>query len=558
MRIGKIASKRKFQILSQNRKLRLYKQIYKQITDLLTFTFTMAAAGTTMITALMALGLSQDAADYLSVAQAISDLSALKEMDDTEIKTLCKTCCKYGVSSANAANNRRNAPAPGIPIAMMHESNLKLASFFLKFKDMTSRVVDFPDLTVANVKALKDFKTHIESRVDPSLELAPKLADGKHLFDFFDNFREFLNEFIGPVSKRPLGYIVRKDWVVPASADDPSFGQAGSKYRDFYHEIETRAPIKTVGPPPQNAEIFDPHFRLDNNQVWKILHHVVKDTRFKDYIKKHTQKMDGRGAFETLHSQLLGRQSINNYAATAENTLQNLTLDGTKSKRWNFDTYVAAHMREHATIEKLKEHGYKGIDEASKVRHFVQGISDPALEVCRAAVATFENYDFDKVVTAYRTHIQSSKTLHRGRGPTLNVSMISRQSGNRTRDNRARRPTPDSDGYDFNKDYSQYPAKEMYYKADAWSKLTKGQRNYLRQKRDQKKLQQKKRGRGDSDKSKKSSTSSIDRRIAKLESQLQALSDTASVSSTESEGSIPSDTKSKSTKPSKGKIVRRK
>ena len=97
------------------------------------------------------------------------------------------------------------------------------------------------------------------------------------------------------------------------------------------------------------------------------------------YIKGFLRSQDGRSAYQTLHTQLLGEEAINTQCSQVENKLAGMTLEGGKRRNWNFDKFVIAHKEQHAIIDKLVEHGYKGIDEGSKVRLFMQGIKDPAL-----------------------------------------------------------------------------------------------------------------------------------------------------------------------------------
>ena len=110
------------------------------------------------------------------------------------------------------------------------------------------------------------------------------------------------------------------------------------------------------------------------------------------YIRQFQASRDGRGAFFTLCTALLGSQSVANYASASENKLQNLSLDVQKAKNWGFEKYVLSHMDEHTTLEKLTEHGHIGIDESSKIPLFSRDITDPALKTVKSSVCANQQW----------------------------------------------------------------------------------------------------------------------------------------------------------------------
>ena len=69
---------------------------------------------------------------------------------------------------------------------------------------------------------------------------------------------------------------------------------------------------------------------------------------------------------------------------------------------WDWDKYVALHKEQHAIMESLTDYGYSGMDNGSKVCHFLQGIKSSELEAMVNVVhAQPEMYgtDFDVVVS---------------------------------------------------------------------------------------------------------------------------------------------------------------
>jgi hypothetical protein len=344
---------------------------------------------------------------------------------------------------------------------------------------MTSRDISPADISIANATGIKDFKSQIDENVNPDVDKAPKLSTNK-IFEFFDEFTEFLQEHVGSVSKRPLGYVVRTNAMVKPTNDDPAFGEADSTYPTYHEEIYFRAPIKTVDANGQITSTNDRHFNMDNQAVFKLVWDTVKGGDYVTHIKPFQRAKDGREAFKALYRALLGRDAVNNYIARAENKLSTLSLDGSKRKNWNFDKYVLAHKAQHNVMEKCQSLGlYRGIDEQSKIRQFHRGISDPKLDTVKASDSSNPKATFDGVVESYRSYMERHKENTKEVKHTLTIAAVSQQSGNRGRDD-TKKTGENADGFDPDKDYSKFKIAQRYYKAAEWNKLSKGQRNYLR------------------------------------------------------------------------------
>ena len=357
-----------------------------------------------MITLLQGIGFTAGAARYLVEEQDLNTLEALATITDEDVTKVCKICRKPGgmFQPAPAANGRARAPIPhpGNHVAMTHEVNLGLAAFYLKHKKMTSRSYAIADVTITNIKEIQYFKTEIEKREDPLPESAPTLTK-KNKFEWFDLFREYLNEHTGSVSKRPLGYVVRKSFQIKPEVEDPEYGHEDSDYADFYDEITNRAPIKReVITANSQALKHDPHFRIDNNKVWLLLSKTLEGSTDATYIEKFKAKKDGREAFLHLHQQLLGRQAIATEATKAEGALS-ITRLHANVKTFQLKDCIKRHIKQHTTLEKLKKFGHSGIDEHSKIRYFLQSIVDPRYEAVHGSLATNPPQTFDEAVLAF-------------------------------------------------------------------------------------------------------------------------------------------------------------
>lgn len=370
-----------------------------------------------------ALGLKAAAGKALVHERAISDLSILREMTEYEITTLCKVIREPGgqveehiPGVGRNANRTRMVLNPGAPIAMIHETNIKLTRFYLKFKEMTSRTVDPNMVKISAIKELRDYKLILEEETPiPDVETIPNLTHDR-ILEWFDEFREYLAERVGTESQRPLAYVVRKNTAVKPDLLDPEMGKPNSIYRDYAHEIHDRAPIKVYNEETlETTDVYDRHFMTDNVTVWKILWLRLKKGKYQSYVKPFLKAQDARKAFVALQDQLLGTAVIANYANAAENRLKDLVLDGTRRKNWNFDKYLVEHKEQHMILDDLKAYGYAGLSETSKVNHFTMGITDPNLQPVKDALAASGiDFSFDEVVTSYRTYkssLQRTKTI---------------------------------------------------------------------------------------------------------------------------------------------------
>jgi hypothetical protein len=86
-----------------------------------------------------------------------------------------------------------------------------------------------------------------------------------------------------------------------------------------------------------------------------------------------------------LFDHFLGPSNVGNMASAAETKITG-TLYNVEKKRFTSETYVIIHTEQHAVLNGLKDYGYNGIDDSSKVRHLLKGIKTTELHVCKTQV----------------------------------------------------------------------------------------------------------------------------------------------------------------------------
>jgi hypothetical protein len=79
----------------------------------------------------------------------------------------------------------------------------------------------------------------------------------------------------------------------------------------------------------------------------------------------------------------------------------------------------------------LKDYGYAGIDDSSKVHHLRKGINTTALDVCKMQIMeiTMLCDDFAATVELHSTFIKQMKAEH----PQINISEVSFDQGKRSK-----------------------------------------------------------------------------------------------------------------------------
>ena len=106
----------------------------------------------------------------------------------------------------------------------------------------------------------------------------------------------------------------------------------------------------------------------------------------------------------------LGPNNIGNMAATAEHKLINATFRG-EGRHCDFETYAMLHKEQHTILEGLKEYGYAGMDEGSKMTHLLALIKTTALDSVKTQILCNAELrqDFAKCVVLFKDYIMKAK-----------------------------------------------------------------------------------------------------------------------------------------------------
>ena len=118
---------------------------------------------------------------------------------------------------------------------------------------------------------------------------------------------------------------------------------------------------------------------------------------------------DGRQAYLALYQHYLGASSVDNMSSLAEKNLKYAVYKG-ESKKFTFKKYVRIHMDQHQILNDLKDHGYAGIDDRSKVCHLQEGIKTSSLDSVKNTILDSSTLrsDLTACVALYTDFIQQA------------------------------------------------------------------------------------------------------------------------------------------------------
>ena len=145
--------------------------------------------------------------------QGMDDLAEFGLLTDTEVENLCKVVCRPGGTIANPNRNDANGDPvpgqlatitnPGQTVPLRAESNLKMACYFLQYKQRVSRPLTAASLTLVNVRGMQGLKEWEDAHKD--VEKAE--IDSKDWPRTMEALKEYLRGCLG-VNGTPLAYAI--------------------------------------------------------------------------------------------------------------------------------------------------------------------------------------------------------------------------------------------------------------------------------------------------------------------------------------------------------------
>jgi hypothetical protein len=395
------------------------------------------------------LGFSQAVAASIVNDHGIVTLTDLLRFEPSDIDALCKNIQRPG--GTIPGRNNQQVPNPGMPISTMAQSNLKLATFWIMHRlERVQRPTAPSDVTRA---AIDPFSRQQKTEDTYEAPTEPPKIDEKNWAKTMEAMDEWLRLIPGE-RRLPLAYVIRKDIALPGD-EDPA-----ESYPSITDEMVRRAPIGTMN--PDGTITYHPTFRVNNCLCFDKLAAWARDHSCWTYIKPFAKSRDGRKAWMALFNHYLGPNNVQNQAAQAEKTLRALTYVK-DSRNFTFETYVTKTVEQHGILEGLTEYGYQGIDDGTKVRLFLEGITAPELEVVKTRILSDAGLrmDFEGCSVLFKDFLKQKRAAQRP--PTRTIAHVNARK-KRKSDNTS----------------SDVTVEDRYYRQQEYNKLTPAQKEKLK------------------------------------------------------------------------------
>jgi hypothetical protein len=271
----------------------------------------------------------------------------------------------------------------GIYVSIREVSNLKLCVYYLKHMERVQRRPVANEINLVLVRIYCNRQWH--GVVFKKTAEEPVIND-KYWQRSLETIREYLASQNG-VTGDTLDYVVHPDIEVKPEAEDPA-----ENYESVDQKNTARAPHTGRS------------FVHDMRKVWYIISNICGKHSCFVNIKPALTTRNGRGAYMLLFDHFRGSKNVGNMASAAETKLT-LTLYNGEKKRFTWKNYVIIHNEQHSVLNGLKDYGYAGIDDSSKVHHLLKGIKITELDVCKTQVVASPSLrnDFAATVELYST-----------------------------------------------------------------------------------------------------------------------------------------------------------
>ena len=360
---------------------------------------------------LQRMGFTAAAATELTSAagQDLSTLEEFAELDSEGQKSLWRLLARP------VGLNAQGVRDPGIKTSGKAQGNFGLMCYYINHvARRTDRTVTWASVTLAQVKTMKPQILQETTAKDPAVAPTIDVKNWPRTMELVENY---IRGHLG-VDKTPLSYVIRVDLFPPPAAGDPIFGTADSVYHSIDDKIIARHRIvdrsaAAAGMTAEDHEKVGPFagtFRTDNTRVYDLLVGIFAETDSHVVLKLFKKQRNGRGAWRALFQHYLGPNNVDHLAAAAEKELESHRYNG-ESRNYSLEQHIISHKKAHGVLDDLKEFGYSGIDERSKVRKFCNSIKTKALDTIKGQIMASAELrtDFDRCTTLFKDFLAQDK-----------------------------------------------------------------------------------------------------------------------------------------------------
>ena len=133
------------------------------------------------------------------------------------------------------------------------------------------------------------------------------------------------------------------------------------------------------------------HYTSDNQKVFKYVEEATRETRYHSSIAPFSRAKDGRGAWNALMSQYVGKDKWQKELEKQENFLHTRIWKGNST--FSLESFIMQHRTAHISMQRCAEHvPYQVPNERTRVMHLLNGIKSSDAELL-SAIAVIKSGD---------------------------------------------------------------------------------------------------------------------------------------------------------------------
>ena len=411
----------------------------------------------------LSLGLSDEIVDAIVDEQGYNTPHALNRLDKKGVEQLVSAIRKPGGMKDGTRN-------PGINVPLRSQEIITGACFALKHQRRCGEkfrpsLIDLEILEELRLQQeIEDAHDNKEAYNTRPVWDPKKRAASADLIEL--HFRQIRGR-----DGAPCAYLMREHVIPPQGSGSfldhsQSFDDQMIKLYPIIKPTELLSNMIVPGVEPP-LKLYTREAAEDNARCFQELKRIVQGTEAEVYVDEFNVHSEFRAAWRKLYNTFLGAGAKDTLAAQLEKTIQTLRYNGPK-RGFNFATYVERHKDAYQSMLALaKKTNYVAYDPGTRVRHFLNGITDPSLAQAKLSLeANRDQYsgDFDATVEYLMnqvTHQQVNQQLHIARVDSGAPSRLQ---------------TKDAQGHDL-----EMPLIE--YSNEQWAQLSSAQKTSIRKRR---------------------------------------------------------------------------
>ena len=314
-------------------------------------------------------------------AEGITTVDDLADFDKDSLQQLADNLRRPGGRVADPNPNAdpgATIPTPSFVFGAKSQKRLSVACDLVRYYQTVGR-----DLTAANIQwnqVMRNFEIQwkaLKTKKDEDPPDVPKITKSLPIIKWTEAFQDFLNRVIG-VRVTPLYYVIRTEADVPAAVPPLAPNQPHSiEHGSVEAELVARA---------SHTHAL---FRDDNASVYHHSEEATRATVYAASIKPYQRAKNGRGAWQALIGQYAGIDKWEAEIKKQEQLMHTRIWKG--QTNFSLEAFISQHRNAFVSMQACAEHvEYQLPNQHSRVGYLLENIqcSDAGLQAAMASVKT--------------------------------------------------------------------------------------------------------------------------------------------------------------------------